>query len=268
MSDPAILRLICLAREFDNIRVREEELAELDELKDRCHLEVCWWRTLRLRRVCVSVVRVCAGPLNSCRASFPNAVHSVCCVPCSLFRVPVQVRRGEWRGQDQRAHAGSGKRRAPCSVFCSLLLTCPPCTRVSVPCLVLHSTGVHFAPAHQELHVVVGHVVHHTVRGPCLSCLVRGVPTVKVLPAMRCVLRAVSCVSLCLTCLSYTYVPVISLCARVEPRSVSDAVGPPWLPGCWSSPNPSTSACGLTSHPCGSSTMSAVTLFASWRTPT
>ena len=40
MSDPAILRLNCLAREFDNIRVREEELAELDELKDRCHMEV------------------------------------------------------------------------------------------------------------------------------------------------------------------------------------------------------------------------------------
>jgi hypothetical protein len=40
MSDPAILRLICLAREFDNIRVRDEELPELDVLKQRCHMEV------------------------------------------------------------------------------------------------------------------------------------------------------------------------------------------------------------------------------------
>ena len=39
MPDPAILRLICLAREFDNIRVREEELPELDILKQRCHME-------------------------------------------------------------------------------------------------------------------------------------------------------------------------------------------------------------------------------------
>ncbi len=41
MNDAAIVALICLSREFDNIRVRDEELSELDILKRHCVLDVC-----------------------------------------------------------------------------------------------------------------------------------------------------------------------------------------------------------------------------------
>jgi activating signal cointegrator complex subunit 3 len=37
---PDLVALICSAHEFANIRVRDEELQELDRLKQRCHLPV------------------------------------------------------------------------------------------------------------------------------------------------------------------------------------------------------------------------------------
>lgn len=40
MEYPEILALICAAHEFANIRVREEELSELDMLKQRTHMPV------------------------------------------------------------------------------------------------------------------------------------------------------------------------------------------------------------------------------------
>lgn len=40
MDFPQILALICAAHEFANIRVREEELGDLDDLRDRAHLPV------------------------------------------------------------------------------------------------------------------------------------------------------------------------------------------------------------------------------------
>ena len=40
MDYPELLALISGAHEFGNIRVREEELQDLDELKNRAHLEV------------------------------------------------------------------------------------------------------------------------------------------------------------------------------------------------------------------------------------
>jgi hypothetical protein len=146
MSDPAILRLICLAREFDNIRVREEELAELDELKQSVHLEVgarfvcirvCSRTCVCVRVRAFSFVRprcrflvvrralagACTPPAVANGASFVIAVHA-CVSPA------VQVWRGERGGQDQRADAGERGAFQPSSSSLPspwLTVPCPFC---------------------------------------------------------------------------------------------------------------------------------------------
>lgn len=68
MDLPEIFHLISSAHEFANVRVREEELGELDVLKSRAHVEVMAARTrtckhtspLQHRFLCVAAV-LCVG---------------------------------------------------------------------------------------------------------------------------------------------------------------------------------------------------------------
>jgi hypothetical protein len=128
----------------------------------------------------------CVGhPARKCKVKlavrvFPHFVFLFVCLP-------VQVRRGERRGQDQCADAGgvstvclaavrrcrSSVPRINCVYQACLVVTCVswlfsthPAPSPRIPhCL----PGVHLPAAHQELHPVVGHLVHHPVRGPCVS---------------------------------------------------------------------------------------------------